>query len=432
MSSIIEFEDDEENDDPAALGEARAELSKRCKAAGIPVEEQDGLAGEKYLQIALPNGREKRYRTFFSLHSITEFLAVPFERYTFVGGYEAICCYDEGSIEALVRGVGQSNMFALRRNLLQDIEDESKDRGKGALKLIQESAEQPISLELGGRSHAFKVINRGAPGTSSAIALKISGVGVSQHDRALDILEKLSHSLFFEIDLHTGIALSLVKDRRRGRLRRAQRGDEVYSATFPTREYDSAPMSLYWYARSAVGMPLLQFLAYYQTLEFYFPTFAQAEAKHRVQSILKDPTFRVDKDADVGRLLASLQLRGRGFGDERGQLRAVINACTDSDDLREFLKASEGRSAFFSTKQKGLTDRKLPLDRLDVDIRNEVSDLIYEIRCRVVHTKGDSADGDIELLLPFSKEADLLYPYVDLLHYVSTKVLISTSSHLSV
>ena len=58
-------------------------------------------------------------------------------------------------------------------------------------------------------------------------------------------------------------------------------------------------MSLYWYGTSARGMPLLQFLAFYQCIEFYFPTYIQAEARRQVRNALKDRTFRVERDADI-------------------------------------------------------------------------------------------------------------------------------------
>lgn len=278
----------------------------------------------------------------------------------------------------------------------------------------------------------FRVLSRRYPGTSdSAIALHISDISVNQHDAALELLEKLSNSFFFQIDQFSDVALSLLKARTRLPYRRAVRGTASLNLQFPEREYDRAPISLFWYARSAFGMPLLQFLAYYQVLEFYFPTFSQAEAKRRAQVILKDPTFRVDRDADVGRLLAALNMKGRGFGDERSQLRSVINACIDENELRRFLEATEARKSFFSSKQKGLTDRKIPLANPDIDIRNDVADLIYEIRCRVVHTKGDTTESELELLLPFSKEAELMEPYIDLLNLLASRVLVSTSSPFS-
>lgn len=199
---------------------------------------------------------------------------------------------------------------------------------------------------------------------------------------------------------------------------------------FPTQEYDEVPMSLYWYARSARGMPLLQFLAYYQTIEFYFPTYYQVEASRKIRRLLKDPTFRADRDADIGRVLSSLTT-GRGtMGDERSMIRATFGECIDPDELRAFLLSNDDKKEFFSSKTKGLTSAKLPLANPATDLRNNVADRIYEIRCKIVHTKSDTREGEIKLLLPFSKEADQLYYDIDLVQYLAQQVLITASTAL--
>ena len=178
-------------------------------------------------------------------------------------------------------------------------------------------------------------------------------------------------------------------------------------------------------------MPLLQYLAYYQTIEFYFPSYAEAEARREIRMILKDPTFRPDRDADMGRLLSSMRITPGFYGDERTQLRATLNACLSAEELRSFLEADDARKKFFSSKVKGLTDHKITLNNPGADLRNDVADRIYDIRCKIVHTKGLAAEGKVELLLPFSKEAELLYSDIDLLQYVARQVLIAASSALS-
>jgi hypothetical protein len=179
-------------------------------------------------------------------------------------------------------------------------------------------------------------------------------------------------------------------------------------------------------------MPLLQFLAYYQVLEYFFFNFSQEEAKRKIVSVLKDPTFRFDREADIMKVLSAVSMRGRGFGDEKTQLRAVLNSCLDQEELKTFFSESEDRLAFFSTKPKGLTKHKITLDGRDVDIKAEVAALVYDIRCKIVHTKGDSDGGDVELLLPFTKEVELLYHYNDLMQHLAAKVLIVTSSSLTI
>jgi hypothetical protein len=177
-------------------------------------------------------------------------------------------------------------------------------------------------------------------------------------------------------------------------------------------------------------MPLLQFLAYYQTIEYYFPSYSQAEARRKIRNILKNPAFRADRDTDLGRILLAAGASGSGFGDERSQLRATLNECLEPGALREFLSETEERVKFFSTKTDGLTDKKLQIRDENVDLRNEVADRMYDIRCKIVHTKSGGREGDVELLLPFSKEADLLYADIHLARFVAREVLVSASSPL--
>lgn len=199
---------------------------------------------------------------------------------------------------------------------------------------------------------------------------------------------------------------------------------------FPRHEYDKAPISLYWYARSATGMPLLRFLAYYQVIEFYFPTYSQVEARRKIQNVLKDPGFRADRDTDIARILSAVRSRGGGFGDEGSQLRATLRECVDPDHLRSFLTSSEERQEFLSGKVKGLTDHKIPIANASADLRDHVADRIYDIRCKIVHTKGEGRNGETELLLPFSREAEQLDYDIELVEYIAQRTLISSSSPL--
>jgi hypothetical protein len=199
---------------------------------------------------------------------------------------------------------------------------------------------------------------------------------------------------------------------------------------FPRSEYDEAPMALYWYARGATGMPLLQFLAFYQTIEYYFPTYSQAEARRRIRGVIKNPSFRSERDADIGRILALMRAGGSGIADERSQLRATVQECLDPGSLREFLESDNLRAEFFTKKVEGLTDKKLPIRNPDADLRNDVADRLYDIRCKIVHTKAVSGDGEVELLLPFSPQADLLANDIELIQFVAREVIVAASSPL--
>jgi hypothetical protein len=121
---------------------------------------------------------------------------------------------------------------------------------------------------------------------------------------------------------------------------------------------------------------------------------------------------------------------GQGYGDERSQLRATLHECVEPGALREFFKESAEREKFFSTKTEGLTDHKIPIRNADADLRNDVADRLYDIRCKIVHTKSGGRDGEMDLLLPFSKEAELLYGDIELIQFVAREVLVSASTTL--
>ncbi len=199
---------------------------------------------------------------------------------------------------------------------------------------------------------------------------------------------------------------------------------------FPEMEYDDVPASLYWYARSAVGMPLLQYLAYYQVIEFYYPTYSQAEAKKRIKNILKDPSFRADKESDIGKILSLFNYRGK-WGDEKAQLRATLTECISNEDLKSFVVDDESRKNLFQNKNKGISNFRIIVDS-ETDLITQVCNRVYDIRCKIVHTKEESHGETLEILLPFSKEADQLIYDIELIQFLSQRVLISASTKLNI
>lgn len=423
-----DFDEGEIEESPAEFAAARKELEERCHASKISLEEHDDPFGGSYLSLALPAGREKRRVNLYGINDIKSVLSIPFEDYVFLGDYSAVCSYKEGKIEAAIRPLrpGPSS-YILRRLLGRQIdsdvrEDETIVEFKG-------KPEDRIERILIGRSSDVLIALSSPRVRDVTPSLRIHGLQIAQHDQAVNLLERIANTAFFQIDLASDLPLGLIRERRTP-VRPVPKPGPI-ELQFPQTEYDEAPMSLYWYARSATGMPLLQFLAYYQSIEFYFPIYSQAEARRKIRNILKDPSFRSDRDADIGRILSAIKgIGGYGFGDERSQLRAAMHECLDPNALREFLMLTKERVEFFSSRTKSLTDIKIPINNPTADLRNDVAERIYDIRCKIVHTKAGSNEGEVELLLPFSKGAELLYFDIELIQYVAQQTLISASSPL--
>ncbi len=408
------------------------QLEERCKASNLTIERGVDEDDEEFVRVQIPNGRETRDRDFWEIERLTRFLDVSFEKYVFLGDYTAITSYNDSYIEAILQtrstrpGGSLARVFGVVP-IDEDVVDEP-------IRIVDDDSASVCEIVVGECSDDLFGLGGipAFPRGQRRWSLQITGIDVSTHDEALNVLERVSNSLFFQIDLERNIAMSLRRERRhRQRLGMGRRSAEEHSdLQFPKVEYDDAPITLYWYARSAIGMPLLQFLAYYQCVEFYYPTYSQSEARRRIRNVLKDPTFRADRDTDLMKVLSVFGTGPRGIADERSMLRATIRECVSEVQIRDYFERSEECREIFSTKTKGLTDCKIPIANANADLRDDVADRIYDLRCKIVHTKTGSGDDSVELLLPYSKGAELILHDVELLRFVAQQVLIASSSAL--
>lgn len=110
----------------------------------------------------------------------------------------------------------------------------------------------------------------------------------------------------------------------------------------------------------------------------------------------------------------------------------MLSECTDSEELRQFIESDKDRKDHFLLQTKSIPYHKVPIANAAADIRNDVADRIYDIRCKIVHTKADSRDGNVELLLPFTPEAEQLSYDIELIRYVAQQVLINASAQFNV
>ncbi|HTG35632.1 MAG TPA: hypothetical protein VLB76_22145 [Thermoanaerobaculia bacterium] len=434
MTDIYNSFEDEEVESAISSEEldlAKKNLADRCQAAGIAIEEEPFPGEETILRIGMKCGRNIRWLNLWP-ERIVDILSISFEKYVFLSNLEAVCSYQEGTIEAGIRPItpnlGPASIMYRR---LFGLDRPNQEFSVESAKLEVTSTQEGLpTIEISAASEVFLRFSRPNP---RRMTLKLTNCHAATHDSALALLNKVAGSVLFQLDLLTDVPMTLERERRRfaGGRRPRRRTSLAADFQYPKTEFHSAPLSLYWYARSAIDMPLLQFLAFYQVIEFYFPIYSQSEAHRKLKAILKDPTFRGDRDTDIARLLAAIHISRSGtFGDERSQLRATLMECIDSDALRDFLEVDAGRKEFFLNKAKSLPYKKISLASPTADLRSDVADRVYDIRCKIVHTKADSKDGSVELLLPFSPEAEQLSFDIELVQRLAQLVLIAGSTPL--
>lgn len=394
-------------------------LESRCKAAKIDIKVERDEEGNGDYNFYFKSGRDTRTVNIWDENDLLLLEKVEFEQYVFLSGLQAICNYEQGTIEAMVELAGPNRSVQAITQRLFGVP--LRDARKQNLKLNVSVEDGDPLMEFGFPTDDFSVLVGGA----NTITLKVFGLKVRHHDEALNYITTVANSLLFQLDLMSDIPLVL---KRVGSVHQRQsRLDKEAVLTYPKVEFDSAPLSLYWYGRGAVGMPLLQYLAFYQVIEFYFPRYSQSEAHRKLKRLLKNPAFRSDRDSDVAQLLDAIHVSKSGaYGDERSQLRAVIDECLFNDELKKFISENDKRMEFFAVKNKSIY-HKINIMSED-DMRADVARRIYEIRCKIVHTKSDSRDVEVKILLPYSKEAEQLTFDIELIQYVARQVLIAGGS----
>jgi hypothetical protein len=160
--------------------------------------------------------------------------------------------------------------------------------------------------------------------------------------------------------------------------------------------------------------------------------YARREVLERLRNQLKDPGFQLQHDAHLGRLIATVKNFGSGYGNELEQLKATIRACVEEGQIRSFIAEDEQMTKFYdgTSSIKGL--RRINVADKQADIRDQAAMRIYDLRCRIVHTKDEANDKVPDLLLPFSREASSITVDIELLRYLAQKALIANAQPLQV
>lgn len=254
-------------------------LKEYCDNHNVKNTIQTDVFGE-IITLEFRNGRLTRMVEIGSEESADALLQYPLHEIVFLGSYSAICSYKNGWIEAAVRphGAGPGRGFIARRKIF----------GVATPRNPEEPAEVEIAgpnglvLRLSEKRGCLFWLDYGA-----SLYLRIEGIGITEHDKALNLLEDISNSLFMQIDFRFDSPLTLGRGRFPSRRLSKSRGklDEDTQLGYPRFSYDRNPSSLYWYARSASSMPLLQFLAFYQCIEFFFPQYSRQETIAKIKNM---------------------------------------------------------------------------------------------------------------------------------------------------
>jgi hypothetical protein len=262
------------------------------------------------------------------------------------------------------------------------------------------------------------------------LTLTLTGLTLATTAEAEAVLETVGDALMFESELVYGQSFSLARLERRevlrsgDPLRRRPRGQ----LRFPSNRYPHEPAVLFKTGRDRLAAPIIRYWSFYQVLEYFFPAYSLEAARRRLATLLRDPRFDVHSDDDLTRAVQQLAGAGRGLANsEREQLLATIEAIVSEDDLRDFFASAPALSEQLARKSE-VSAEVISLDP-KADLRRSISSRIYDIRCRIVHSKSDAAPTGAGLL-PGSHHDDLVRAELPVVEYLAQRALIAAAEPL--
>jgi hypothetical protein len=259
--------------------------------------------------------------------------------------------------------------------------------------------------------------------------LKLFGVDAPQHDDALRKLEGIGGAFLFDLNLRYGVAFEIANQRPLPSRYGYEAPPIKQPPSLPRLQYPTQALSLYSYGISASQMPLLQFLAYYQALEYFFPVYSQGEMLRRLRQMITSPRFEVSDDADLAKILQLVSTGGRsGYGNEKEQLKATVYGCVENSNMLEFLRTDLD---FFRPLSDKKTINGVPIideNNRGMPILDQVVARVYALRNRVVHAKADGGETAVELLLPGSAEARSMSADIALVQFLAQKAIVASGT----
>lgn len=417
---------------------AFSDLAERSAAAGWPHTIQTRKVGTAEVPVlfdlSFPSGSGHRRIRMRSTATVLRMLEQQFESYRLSVKYQALIDTRSGEVESAIstRAVNTSSM---RRSvwdlpgieidddssLTPDAEAEDAASPTGWRLVV---ADEDVTIELSPASPMFEATFP----IMGDVTVKVRHRNGPKGPRADDLLEEFVAHFLIELELQHGLGAEL---RRRAPERPAGIGVATSDVPprFPQLRYSTEAMSFYWYGARAVGMPLLQYLAFYQVLEFYFSAFTRRAVVERLRSQIKDPRFDLRNDTAIDGLIEATRAAHAGLKRELDQLRHTLEDCIAPEALRDFIRSNDQLAAHLLAPKsviRGTSALRLEAD--DDELIRDVADRVYRVRNRIVHTKAVGEEVGVELLLPTSEESNSMWLEIELVRWLAKRALVHGAS----
>lgn len=262
------------------------------------------------------------------------------------------------------------------------------------------------------------------------ITARVHNIGASSVEAAIRISTPIIEACLFELSYLKELPLGLSHEwpRRQSRtrpfrIRDIERGDHL---PLPTVQFNADIVRFYQRGVSTRD-PVIQFLSFYQVLEYFFLSVSDGKLYDTLSHRLNDPAFKaVPRNLD--RLIQDV-LDHRRITDETEMLKLVLQNYVESDELVDFIEDYEiylGEKHY--TKRRQMFGQDMPEVRFEEQhLWGNIAKRIKVIRNAIVHSSDRHERS--ERYVPLTTRAeDAIMKEIPLMKFLAERVVIATAN----
>ncbi len=178
----------------------------------------------------------------------------------------------------------------------------------------------------------------------------------------------------------------------------------------------------------STDLPILQFLAYYQIIEYFFIRVMNENLYQKIAPLLKDPRFFPTPD-NLDEIFNDVRNFKRESKESK-QIEMVLKKWVTESELKQFISKFEKIAGkIYSKGQTYFGPRVLKIDLNGGNLFENLATIIYDIRNALVHSS-DRYEGR-ERHIPFTDSSEIINKQIPMMRFVAEKIMIGSANSLT-
>ena len=259
--------------------------------------------------------------------------------------------------------------------------------------------------------------------------IKVFNLTARTMQEAIDASDQLVHAAFFELAYLKRLPVGMVEDwpgPAGHRRQRSFRHDEPHlgkELPLPRSAFNRDIVRFYLLGMSS-NVPVLQFLSFYQVLEYFFVSISDERLYQLMTKRVNDPRFSTEPRS-LDRLIQDVVDHKR-VTDETEMLKLVLERYVDETELVEFVKAYEEHlSEPYYTKRRKRFGVEGEVKLQSGHLFGNFAKVVKTVRNALVHSSDHHER--VERHVPFSEGTRLVEMEVPLLRFLAERVIIASA-----